>query len=220
MEARDERPSSLKAFEPIRAASPCLFARSSRVIGCPAASATAGAQEIAALLAPGLSELCAHVAPSLVEGVVIELVDPGRGDTIAHLARTVRDVLNEVARVDDDARASMAEPIGAPDWWFRFAGVELLLVTFAPCYPAAHPRASFGPSTFLLFQPHAVFARRRPPGSEHFPVDVKRAIREAFDASGRGYDARLSASSIEALKFVKPLHASDPPVEWWRAGIE
>jgi len=208
--------SSLEAFESIRSASQCLFASTSRLLGCPVASPGASAAQLVALLAPAMAELCAQPQPYRIEGVVAEITEHERGATLGRLARTVYEVLFGLAGRDKDARACLEEPIGAPDWWFRFAGVELLLVTFAPCYGPSHPRCSFGPSTFLLFQPHAVFARRRPAGSENFPVGTKQAIRRAFEHAGRPYDAQLSASAVESHKFVKPLRVGDPPVEWWR----
>ncbi len=173
--------------------------------------------EIGSTFGPTLQTVAADASATTWHGALLTFSDRAAGATISQLAWTVRRVLTALAEADADARAALRADIGAPEWWFRFAGNEFLVLTFAPAYPASHPRHSPGDETVLLFQPHAAFAARRPPGSESFPKGTKNVIRAAYRDAGQPYDEALAASKREALKFVKPLRAEDPPVRWWEA---
>jgi FPC/CPF motif-containing protein YcgG len=210
--------SSLARFAAAIAESSCTFASSASLLDAPVLQSSASASEIVGALIPALQDLAsADVETENWQGAVVAFADRAAGDTIEAAAWTVRRTLEAIADVNQDAAESLRRDVTAPEWWYVFAGCELLVITFAPVYPPEHPRHSPSDETFLLFQPHRAFSARRPPGSQHFPQGTKRVIRDAYRAAGRPYDTALADSKREAHKFVKPLTIGAPPVRWWEA---
>jgi YqcI/YcgG family. len=138
---------------------------------------------------------------------------------VEDLAEFVGRVVRAIVANDSAEARCLDEPIERPGWWLTFGGVELFVLTFAPCYPQTHSRWSGGTdSVFLLIQPRSAFARRRRPGRRSLGHRVRRSIRRRFAQQGMDYDVGLAESSIEAHQFVKPIAIGDPPVRWWEPG--
>jgi hypothetical protein len=150
-----------------------------------------------------------------LDGFVIEVREPGAGDSLASLARTTRRLLLGLAERD---RPRAPEPLGDVEsraFWFRFANVRCFVAVFAACYPPSSSRFAHGlPDPLFVFQAEAAFTRLF--GHGRSLAASRPGVRRAFAAAGRPYDASLSESPYEAYRYVKPLHLGEPVVRWWR----
>jgi YqcI/YcgG family len=210
----------LERFEKIRSASACTFAASSRLIRLPEWRAEASIEENLKGHIAALESLCSSAGGPRIDGIVLEA--PGVfGKSVDDLADLVGEVVRTIVANDPAGGKCLDEPIEQPGWWLTFAGMELFVLAFAPCYPRSHPRWSEGAdSVFLLIQPRSAFARRRRAGRDTLGQGVRRSIRRRFADRGMDYDVTLAESPIEAHQFVKPIAVGDPPVRWWESRQE
>ncbi|WP_331743518.1 hypothetical protein [Kitasatospora sp. NBC_01300] len=206
------------AFAPIRRGSACPFAARARIEAAPAHP---GAEPYEAGLEAGpvLTDFARRVEDEELDGLVLQLTDPGLGATLEAVATTVRrTVIGLLAATGADPAAELAHA-GADGWWLRLADIRWFLVVFAPCYPDTSPRSTHGSdSTFLLFQPVHSFDRHATPKGTVIAPAVRERIRDAHHAAGTPYDSDLAQGTTEAAKFVAALNPGDPPVAWWRPG--
>lgn len=205
----------LERFEKIRSTSACTFAAPSRLSSLPEWRADASIGENLKGHIAALESLCTSAGDTEIDGIVLEA--PGAfGRSVDDLADFVGEVVHIIVANDPAGGKCLDEPIERPGWWLTFAGMELFILAFAPCYPRNHSRWSGDVgSVFLLIQPRAAFARRRRPGRDTLGQSVRRAIRLRFADRGMDYDVTLAESAIEAHQFVKPMASGDPPVRWW-----
>ena len=152
-----------------------------------------------------------------LDGYVLEL-PVAFGETVRELANTTNRVLRFLGKNDPFGADPFSNDPNTGDWHFVFAAQRFYILAFGKCYPPDHARHIFDTdATFLLFQPHHAFVRRRsPPGALVIAEEIKVKIRHAYATAGRPYDPEVSRNPIDALKFVKPLRLSDALVEWWK----
>jgi hypothetical protein len=206
--------SSLRRFDAIREQTECVFARGTRLWGSdewPPADFGRGVANFAGLL-ESFAGVPAHERP---DGAVLEVADPAAGATVDALARTTREVLTGLSRLDPGHDRCMDRPIEDRAWWFTFAAQPFFVVTFAPCYGPDSSRYAFGlTATYLLFQTRDSFVRRWDRDSR-IPPESRTRIRSAFAGAGRPYDMTLTLSAFEAHRYVKPDQLGRTPVKWW-----
>jgi hypothetical protein len=197
-----------------------MFAAPARLVGLPEWRAEARIEEYLKGHIAALESLCSTAGDSEIDGIVLEA--PGAfGRSVGDLADFVGEVVRTIVANDPAGGKCLDEPIEQPGWWLTFAGLELFVLAFAPCYPRSHSRWSEGvDSVFLLIQPRSSFARRRRAGRDTLGQGVRRSIRRRFADRGMDYDVTLAESAIEAHQFVKPMVVGDPPVRWWESRQE
>lgn len=204
-------------FEAVRATTLCPFARRSRIVGSEPWVEGSIDQHLDAA-ASRLARIAREGEEHRIDGLVVEMVGPGHGGTLADLCRTVRASLRYLSSIDPAGERCMEGDIEDPRWQFSFAGARFFLSTFAPCYPAEHPRHSpLADVVFLLFQPEYSFDLHIPEPAGHPSIDLlKQSIRSAFRGAGRPYDHAISVGPLQAHKYVKPIAFGAPPVAWWK----
>lgn len=120
------------------------------------------------------------------------------------------------------------EAFDSPRWHFHFAGEPFFVTSFAPCYPASHPRHMFPrkglneTSCFVLLQPEQAFLQRNiSPDSAETNWDAPRTerdrIRVAFRDAGRPYVVPESVHFPTAHYIVPAVPVDGPIVRWWEA---
>ncbi|WP_236793802.1 hypothetical protein [Amycolatopsis sp. GM8] len=135
------------------------------------------------------------------------------GKTIDDHARLFRRLLNLVSDHE------IAGNILTPGWQLQIHRTRVFATLFSPLYPARNPRSiQKGTYGYVMLQPEHSFHKLLPRNrlEEHQRVHIKHTIREAFDRSGKPYDALDRQPPTEAQKYVKPLHLGDPMIEWWK----
>lgn len=209
---------SLERFEAVRGQSECVFARGARLWGAEEWESGAfgcNLDRFAALM----TRFTAVADAQQLDGVVLEVAEPGAGTTVERLAATMRAVVEGLTA--RDPAASPDPPVDDPRWWLTFDGGALFVASFAPCYEVTSSRYGFGlRHTYLLFQTRGSFVRRHASGSTVLPERARVRTRTAFAAAGRPYDLALTLSPLEAHRFVKPARLGEPPIEWWKASRE
>lgn len=213
---RSSSDSVLERFSAIRSGTPCSFAAGARLRAGPDWDPSLSFAANVHRHQEQLTAFCRDA--TRLDGLVIEL--PGAfGASLPELARSVNRMIRGLCQSDQRASEILAGPIDAPGWWLVIHGVELFVLSFAPCYPEDHPRTTYGvDATYLVLQPRNSFSRRRQSGERSLPALVKRRIRRLFVDAEQPYDTDLADSPLEAHQFVKPLLIGDPPVEWWLEG--
>lgn len=210
---RRGKPGEKHPFEQVRRSTECLFASDSRLEYAPPWSGEdfeAHLDTVASLLL----DFTHRVDRDELDGFVVDF-PPMLGSQVATLAAWTRTLLVGLAARDATGSGELGY-VEDPRWAFSFAGHVYFVLTTGPCYPADSSRFAFGVDrTFVLLQPIAAFARRRPPGSDELAPNARQQIREAYAASGRPYDLALTLSPLEAHRFVKPAAYGQPPVRWW-----
>jgi hypothetical protein len=211
--------SPLQRFAHLQERVECPFARASRHAAAPPWDQelgwTVNLDRAAEAFARAADALLHRASRDHLDGFVIEIREPGAGDSVASLARTTRRLLLGLAERD---RPRAPEPLGDVEsraFWFRFADVRCFVAVFAACYPPSSSRFAHGlPDPLFVFQAEAAFTRLFRDGRSL--TAARPGVRRAFATAGRPYDASLSESPYEAYRYVKPLHAGDPVVRWWR----
>jgi hypothetical protein len=204
------------AFAAIKERASCPFAARARIhaaepFGGPDARAAGAA------VMPLLVEFAERVERDELDGFLIELTDPVHGKDVDALAAATREVVMGLLEAAGVSSAEALRDAGQVHWWLTLLDTRWFVLAFAPCYPASSPRATLSsPSTFLLLQPVASFDRHATPRGTVIPLQVRRAIQQAYAESGRPYDVLLALQDVEALKFVWPLPGDEArPVHWW-----
>ncbi len=204
----------LEHFAPIKSGTLCVFADKARLWALRRWEPSRSALENLGTQRETLERFCTEADRQALDGIVLEL--PGAlGATIEDLATTVGDVIAALCELDPAQGRSLDRKVDKSGWWLTFAGRELFVLAFAPCYPETHSRWSFGlDATYIIFQPRSAFERRRN-GESSISSHTRARIRQTFSDMGQPYDSELADSDIEAHQFVKPLALGDPPVRWW-----
>lgn len=201
---------TLARFETIRSQIRCPFARRAKLWGAPDWDPAASPGRNLRAVLPHLERFTRISRHEHLDGFVLEIPGPGRGETVEVLARTLRATLGWLARHDPIRQNCLQREVAAPGWQFTFNGERLFVITFAPCYGPVSARYGFGDcSVWVLFQPEHSFD-----ALEITPA-VRDAIRAGFEQAGQPYDLEIMSQPLEAPRYVKPLHIGDPPVAWW-----
>jgi hypothetical protein len=147
-----------------------------------------------------------------LDGMIITFDDPSLGatlDALVDLTQRFYTTLTELfpsVYIPDDPH---------PDerWYAMIEGELFFLVSFAPCYPGASPRYTYGDQrTYFLLQPASTFERHAK------TIERRRAgINRAFSAAGKPYDARLANVDNDMFKAVMPIDPIDHHIPWWEA---
>ncbi|MEV7926130.1 hypothetical protein [Kitasatospora sp. NPDC088779] len=205
-------------FTPIQLRSACLFAARARIEAVPAYPG-AEPYEAGRAAGPLLADFARRIEDEELDGLVLQLTDPGLGATLDALTATIRETVTGLLAATGADPAAELSGAGADGWWLRLAGIRWFLVVFAPCYPGASPRSTRGStSTFLLLQPVQSFDRHATPKGAVIAPAIRERIRDAHYAAGTPYDSDLAQGTTEAAKFVAVINPGDPPVAWWRPG--
>jgi hypothetical protein len=203
---------ALNAFAVVKQGTECIFARKAVVWGCDEGG------DVDEVLDRSLRCFSLFAASrGGVDGFLFA-VRPGRIGTVEEHARAVRDVLFGLAERDPTGQNCCKSPFAFKKGWvFSFAGAEMFVTSFAPCYPASSSRYSFGDPfgfSFVLLQPYTSFVHHDvgddTPITLDPPQSVRDRIRVAYKRAGREYTVPQSVASPVALEFVPP------SVEWWR----
>lgn len=222
-------------FGDIRRRTHCLFAARAEVWGndwleepC-GRGADDGAVLAAnvALSIPRFYRFCLEVkAGKALDAFVFEARGPCYGSDLNSFAATVRSILAGFSALDPAGMDCMRKNyIGRRGWYYEFARESFFVTSFAPCYPANHPRYQFEEhpdSCFVLLQPEESFLRHdlppdRPRSATNWeePADVRDRIRVNFRQHGREYRIPETVSYPPAEFIVPPLDVHDTPVQFW-----
>jgi YqcI/YcgG family len=210
------RVESLRRFADIQNGTECIFASAAAMWGCQAyddrLSLTGNLRE----RLPLFTLFCRVSGDLKIDGLVLEL--PGQfGEGVETLGRTTLQVLDYLSANDPLGARCMKKNVEDPTWWFSFAGAKLFILTFGPCYPVSNSRYGFETvNTYLVFQPIHAFSRHLPDGDVGKSQRSREEIRRRYANAGRPYDLAITLSPYEVHRYVKPLHAGQPPVSWWR----
>lgn len=208
--------SSVLNFKVVQENTECIYAAKSRIWGAPDWRPELSLAANLDAIIPHLLHFLDLARPLKLDGYVVEMLGPDYGDTIEHLARTTRLVLNYLSERDPAGEHCMAKEIEDPSWCFAFGGEKIFINTFGSCYDSHNSRFSFGAlNTFILFQPRHSFAQAIRPGESTLPAAARSRIRTDYRKHGRPYDAQISASPFDAYRYVRPLKHGDPTVRWW-----
>ena len=217
---------ALADFATVASQTQCLFARAARIWG----SADDAHGTVEAQVEASVRAFAFFSTIQLgVDAFVLALRGERLGDTVEHLARTVRHALRALARADPSGYDCMSKSFtGRRGWVFSFGREEMFVTVFAQCYASDHARFSFGiPDTvFILFQPYRSFLEHgvghdTPKSATQWerPKTARDRIRVNFRAHNREYfipeDVRCPVASL----FVPtPLLTDGGGLEWWRDG--
>lgn len=214
--ARPGEAPCLRRFAPVRSATHCVYAPSSRLWGSPEWDHDRTPEENLGAMLPVLCDFIDQARAASLDGFVIELPEPRFGTTVDALAQTTHAVLKFLSDHDPADGHTMAAEIETVSWCFCFGGELFFVNTFGPCYPAEHSRYAFGAdASYVLLQPRHSFGRVLRPGETVLPAVVRERIRRDYDRHDRGYDPHISSNPCEAWRVVRPLGADDPVVRWW-----
>lgn len=202
-------------FRTIQNRATCIFAPRARIESATPLQGADGRNDGQATW-PAVAAFAARMEAEELDGLLIELRDQRCGETLDSLTRTMRALLSGLVAADgQDAEEALGEA-GSHHWWLTLCGSRWFALAFAPCYPEASPRFTFGSqSTYVLLQPVGSFDRRATPKGSEISPGVRDHIRRAYATAGRPYDHQLAQQDVEALKFLWPLRYGDQPVQWW-----
>jgi len=150
------------------------------------------------------------------DGFVIGVLGKQTPGTLHELSHFVCHTLNDLT-IQSRGSPLTKKEVTADGWQFSLQEIRMFLVVMSSVYPQTNSRYSPVPnSAFMFFQPEVAFDNFIP-HSEHDPRTqrLKVVIRQDFIRAGKEYDIRITASSSEVSKYVKPLNLGDPIVEWW-----
>jgi hypothetical protein len=207
----------LREFAKLRSKSLCPFARKAKLFG----GGIAEGQDIKTtvrLLVPQLLKLTTIGRTKKLDGFVIGLPADRFANNLLEFSRSLNSVLRELAAFDPSGENCMNGDILKEGWQFTFNHTRFFITTFAPLYNSRHPRHSNVRNTaFIFLQMEYSFDHHGISSRNSRREGVKRRIRKAFQDAGSGYDVALVKQPMEALKYIKPIKPSDPPVYWWKA---
>jgi len=206
----------LKKYEKLRSKSLCPFARKAKLYG----GGVGKGQDIetaAKSIMPRLIELTKFGKKRKLDGFVIELPADRFANNLVELCRSFNSLLRELANHDPAGENCFKGNILKKDWQFTFNQTRFFVTAFAPFYNPRHPRFSkVKNSAFIFLQPDYSFDNHGISRRNTHRETVKNNIRKAFQETGSGYDIALVKQPLEALKYIKALRISDPPVRWWK----
>ena len=134
-------------------------------------------------------------------------------DSIERLAETTARFLDAMNRVDPAGSDCLRHVDGREGWKFVWAGEPMFLTAFGTCYPEDHPRNPYGfDHTYFFFQPD--FVLRNHPGLIDGKEEMSRQrILSSFRKHGMDYDN--AGKEAEHARYIRPMEADGPAVEWW-----
>ncbi len=205
-------------FQRVQQNTQCVYSPQSRLWGCPDWDRAAGLDANLKHILPDF-ELFLDLAHELsLDGYILELRGERYGATLEDLARTTRLVLEWLSDHDPSGEHCMHQEIEDPAWAFCYGSEKLFVNSFSSCYAATNSRYGFGcQDTYILFQPRHSFRKAFHACETAISAETRAVVRRAFERHGRPYDTQISAAPFDAYRFVRPLHAGDPPVRWWEA---
>jgi len=144
-----------------------------------------------------------------LDAIVIEARGLKYGKTVEAVSTTLRRICQVISDNDPCGSEFMGiKPTDYTAWQLSFGDESFFVTTFAPCYPATHPRHSYGvESTFILMQPEVTFFVHKIP-LRGTPGTARWKIREAFKATGQPYEHNEPRHMPVASWFVRPLETN------------
>lgn len=196
----------------------CPFAQRAKIWGAPDVDDKKDFAHNVSQIADVLRRFC-RVAPSEgLDGFVIRLDMPAQIRDLTSFSSAFLELARGLGRANKEAGLDnpMEWDISSPEWRFTFGGVSFFITTFAPFYRGDHPRFSWcRNSAFIFLQPEFSFDHHGIHSGNHKRGSIKESIRQYFSKNSIGYSSELVEQPLEALKYIKPLQLSDPPVKWW-----
>jgi FPC/CPF motif-containing protein YcgG len=148
-----------------------------------------------------------------MHGFVSEIVIGLGARSFEDVRRGFRSYLNGLADHDEDCRRTLNGDKLRSKWQFSFAGMQMFLNVFAPCYEQPHSKFIASDDSFwVLFQPEFSFGLC---GVDSSRGELKQQIREKFSSCGMPYNGEMIDRRIEALLYMFPQRITDDPVRWW-----
>lgn len=134
--------------------------------------------------------------------------------SVERLAETTARLLDGLNRIDPAGSDCLRHVDGREGWKFVWAGEPMFLTAFGTCYPDDHPRNPYGfDHTYFFFQPD--FVLRNHPGLIDGKEEMSRQrILASFRKHGMDYDN--VGKEAEHARYIRPMEADGPAVEWWR----
>ncbi|MDH3030143.1 YqcI/YcgG family protein [Methylobacterium fujisawaense] len=201
------------AFEALRAATLCPFARRAEVRYSPPWDEANGFHANVAAHAGALATFVAEGERDALHGFVSEIVIGDGAHDFDRVRRSFNAYLVGLAEYDDDCRLAMNCDKLAAEWQFSFRGMRMFLNVFAPCYQPPHSKFIPSPNSFwVFFQPEYSFDLCNIDPSK---IATKALIRSAFREAGMPYDGAQIDRRIESLLYMFPMRGTDGPVRWW-----
>jgi NTP pyrophosphatase (non-canonical NTP hydrolase)/FPC/CPF motif-containing protein YcgG len=207
---------SANTFKLIQKRIPCVYANNAKMWGAPEWLCGEGIDYNVNNLVPSLnrfSKICSN------EGLDVYVVAAPAtyGENIAALAKFLKTLLFTIGNADKTNNC-MQQKIDDPQWQFTFNNIRLFVTTFAPCYSSNSSRYNYGLNyTFVVFQPESSFNKNKIPRG--LDTKVRDKIRDNFIKNGQEYDNKIMQSTLEAIRYIKPLDLGDAPVRWWESEI-
>ncbi|WP_372591249.1 hypothetical protein [Guyparkeria sp.] len=135
-------------------------------------------------------------------------------DSVERLAEITARLLDGLNRIDPAGSDCLRRVDGREGWKFEWAGESMFLTAFGTCYPEDHPRNPYGfDHTYFFFQPD--FVLRNHPGLIDGKEEISRQrILASFRKDGMDYDN--TGKEAEHARYIRPMDADGPAVEWWR----
>lgn len=202
----------------MRGQTECVFARGTRLWGAEAWEPGAFAHNLDRFAAR-LTRFAAVADVQRLDGIVLEIAEPGAGATVERLAATTRAVVEGLTA--RDPAPAPGPLVDDPRWWLTFGGSALFVATFAPCYDATSSRYGFGlEHTYLLFQTCASFVRRHAPGSGVLPESarIRMTDEQLVDHKLANGPWKFDVSTTEV--FDNMLERSIPQYDVMRATVD
>jgi hypothetical protein len=135
-------------------------------------------------------------------------------DTVDNLAQTVARFLTALNQIDPAHSDCLQQNIEADDWKMSWAGEPFFLTAFGTCYPLKHPRNPYGFNyTYFFFQPDFVL-RHHPGLTDGKEQQSRERILQNFTRNEMAYSNKGKEKEVE--RFIRPMHAEEPAVRWWR----
>ncbi|MBP9777676.1 MAG: HAD-IA family hydrolase [Rickettsiaceae bacterium] len=207
---------SANTFKLIQKRIPCVYANNAKMWGAPEWLCNESIDYNVNNLVSSLSrfsKICSN------EGLDVYVVAAPAvyGENIAVLAKFLKSLLFAIAN-SDKTNNCMQQKIDDPQWQYTFNNTRLFVTTFAPCYSSNSSRYNYGLNcTFVVFQPESSFNKNKIPRG--MDTKVRDKIRGNFIKNGQEYDNKIMQSTLEAIRYIKPLDLGDAPIRWWESEI-
>jgi hypothetical protein len=196
------------------ASSPCPFARRAEIKALAPWSDRSIDGEKLDHLHDGLLEMLSEKRFDLA---VLGVRDPGSATAVPTWAGWLHGVLFGLRQRDRTIAEPLTTGISEPEWDFRFDRGSFFLSLFAPVYPASHSRWSVEEDVaFLLMQPERGFRRFGVSSKRPERGRLSERVHQGFARKGQHYDLSINLEPAKALRYIKPLEDSDPPIAWWQ----
>jgi hypothetical protein len=207
----------LRRFGKLRQKSLCPFARKTKLFAGEVGNKQNIQSAVVAML-PKLITLTEIGRKRKLDGLVIDLPAERFAKNLRQFSKTFNSLLREIAQNDPTGENCLQGKILREGWQFTFNHTRFFVTSFAPFYDPKHPRYSQSTKhAFVYLQPEYSFDNHGISNHNAHREQVKENIRKAFQNAGSRYDIALVKQPFEALKYVKPLIESQPPIRWWKS---